>query len=59
VIETDPAPMAVAADEDSHLPSFLTRPTPAASGDDAEAEAPARKPRARKPRAGTPSDNEA
>ena len=58
VIETDPAPMAVAADEDSHLPSFLTRPTPAASGDEGETAPAARKPRTRRPRAGAPSDSE-
>ena len=47
------------AADDNHMPSFLTRPTPAVAADEAEPAAPARKPRTRKPRVTETPDGEA
>ncbi|MBN8553159.1 MAG: DUF4167 domain-containing protein [Caulobacterales bacterium] len=58
VIEPDSASAPAEPAEDGHLPSFLTRPTPAPTGVDGEPEAPARKPRTRRPKAAAPSDRD-
>lgn len=55
VIET----AAPEAPEEAHMPSFLTRPTPATGGDEPGPEdKPARKPRTRRPRATESTDSE-
>jgi len=65
---TDEDPLAVieprreTAADDSHMPSFLTRPTPAVAAEtgdaDAEPAPPARKPRTRRPKATETADGE-
>ena len=52
-------PKADEAGDDNHMPSFLTRPTPVTAADEGAPEAPARKPRTRRPRATETTDGEA
>jgi len=62
-VASDADPLAViepdATAGDSHLPSFLTRPTPAVAADTPAEDAPVRKPRTRRPRVTETSDGEA